>query len=498
MAGRDVFFLTGSDEHGQKIAKRAEDEGTTPIAICDRYSSAFKALNQRLLVSNDGYVRTTDEDHMAICRRLWQQCAATLGPDGSDIYLTQYEGWYNVREETFVSETDAQLTNYMDPTSGQPLTKTSEESYFFRMSRYQERLVAHIQANPDFIQPPEKRGDILKRLEEPLRDLCVSRTTFDWGITLPEGYETNHVMYVWFDALTNYLSGVEVEGAAIGDNKFWPADVHIIGKDIIWFHTVIWPCMLMSANIPLPGAVFAHGFISGSDGQKMSKSLGNVVDPHDLLDFVGVDTFRWYMATESMFGKDLSFSTGNLILKHNSDLAHTLGNLVHRATSFCVANCDGRVPEETYGAAMGVELPFGFEVTAKAEELMRLNDFTAVGELVMSSLRALNTFITVQEPWKKKDNPPLRNAIVRAVVEGVWYLAHLLEPFCPVGAKKIFGKIEHPPQPLLALGLSGPIENVVPSGTAVTAGEILYAEINNCVENPEGSAKGACNTTANP
>jgi len=287
-----VYFVTGADEHGQKIANTAADAGKEPVDICNQYVTGFQVLNQRILITNDDYVRTTSERHKRTARELWKRCHAN-----GDIYLDTYSGWYNIREETFVTDSEAALSDYKDPTSGAPLKKVEEESYFFKMSAYKDKLIKHIEDNPKFIQPEHHRNLILSRLRsDELRDLSISRTTFSWGIRVPEGFNQSHVMYVWVDALSNYLTGVNGLGIPKdGDKltKFWPANVHIIGKDILWFHTVIWPCLLMSAKVPLPKAVFAHGFVNDKEGKKMSKSLGNVVDPHDMLDKFDVDTFRW-------------------------------------------------------------------------------------------------------------------------------------------------------------------------------------------------------------
>jgi methionyl-tRNA synthetase len=295
-----VYFVTGSDEHGQKIAGTAEKEGKTPMEICDKYVTGFQVLNQRIRISNDDYVRTTSARHKRTAQQLWKKCAAA-----GDIYLDTYVGWYNVREEAFVTETEAAANDYKDPDTGIPYKQVEEESYFFKMSKYNDRLIKYIEVdNPGFIQPEHHKSLILNRLKsEELRDLSISRTTFDWGIPVPEGFHDSHVMYVWMDALSNYLTGVNGlqvndDGSIPGKEKFWPANVHIIGKDILWFHTVIWPCLLMSAEIPLPKVVFAHGFVNDKEGKKMSKSLGNVVDPHDMLDQFHVDTFRWYVRWE--------------------------------------------------------------------------------------------------------------------------------------------------------------------------------------------------------
>lgn len=277
--GYDTYFLSGSDEHGQKVAASAAAAGRSPIEHCNIFVDAFKALKQRLAVSISSYVRTTSDSHKASAQRLWKMCAAS-----DDIYLGIYEGWYNEREELFVTDSEAEATQFMDPGSGLPLKRVKEESYFFRMSKYADWLINHIESNPDFIQPEQFRNNILARLrKDPLKDLSVSRTTFDWGIRVPEGFDQKHVMYVWFDALSNYISGLGYLAEPQGENaKYWPAQTHVIGKDIVWFHSVIWPIMLHSAGIPLPATVFCHGFVNAADGRKMSKSYNNTIDPLDV------------------------------------------------------------------------------------------------------------------------------------------------------------------------------------------------------------------------
>jgi methionyl-tRNA synthetase len=299
------YFVTGSDEHGQKIAAAAAAEHYHhPLTLCDKYVTGFQVLNQRALISADDYIRTTSDRHVRTAQELWRRCAA-------DIYLDTYSGWYNEREEMFVTDSEAALADYNDVVSGLPLKRVQEESYFFKMSAYRDRLLAHVEQNEHFIRPEQHRQLILQRLRtEELRDLSISRTTFSWGVPVPEGFDQRHVMYVWVDALSNYLTGVDALGvnqipsdssaaATAGLELFWPANVHIIGKDILWFHAVIWPCLLMSANIPLFHTVFAHGFVNDKEGKKMSKSMGNVVDPHDMLDKFEVDTFRWYVCVRA-------------------------------------------------------------------------------------------------------------------------------------------------------------------------------------------------------
>lgn len=293
---KPTYFVTGADEHGQKIANTAAELGKEPIDICNQYVTGFQVLKQRTLITYDDYVRTTSPRHKRTAQELWRRCDAA-----GDIYLDNYSGWYNIREETFVTENDAALSDYKDPTSGVPLKQVEEASYFFKMSKYNDLLIKHIEDNPEFILPERHRNQILQRLRsDGLRDLSISRTTFKWGIHVPEGFDPDHVMYVWMDALSNYLTGVNglganEDGSLPGLEKFWPADVHIIGKDILWFHTVIWPCLLMSAGVALPKTIFAHGFVNDKEGKKMSKTMGNVIDPHDMLDKFDVDTFRWWV-----------------------------------------------------------------------------------------------------------------------------------------------------------------------------------------------------------
>lgn len=280
--GKKTFFLTGTDEHGQKVAASAEKAGLQPIDHCTNYVVTFKELDRLLLVSYSDFIRTTDSYHELTSQRLWQLCANI----SNDIYLDSYEGWYNEREEVFITQAEAEASNFLDVGTGLPLKRVKEESYFFRMSSYCERLLSYIKdENPNFIQPDQYRNNIIARLEkEGLKDLSISRTSFTWGIPVPEGFDSKHVMYVWFDALTNYLSGVHALDSEHPLASYWPANHHIIGKDIVWFHCVIWPCMLMSANVPLPKSVYCHGFVNAADGRKMSKSYNNTIDPFEVSD----------------------------------------------------------------------------------------------------------------------------------------------------------------------------------------------------------------------
>lgn len=469
MLGQDVFFMTGADEHGQKIAQVAENEGLQPIQICDRYCLGFRALNQRLNVSNDFYVRTTEERHKVVARAMWDKCKKN-----GDIYLDRYEGWYMVREERFITEQEAQEWDYKDPSSGVPLKKMSEPSFFFSLSKYQQKVIQHIEAHPEFIQPAQYRGELLERLKSiELRDLSISRGTFDWGVSCPEELVDGkqHVMYVWFDALINYMSGVDGIDASKPLSRFWPANMHIVGKDIHWFHAVIWPAMLMSAGMALPKSVVVHGFIAGADGRKMSKSLGNVVDPHDMLDKFPCDTLRWYLCREATFGDDVRFSEDSLRLMHNAELCDNLGNLVNRAVSLC----GGSVPKS--GKKDLVSHPFNLKElktgVRDAFESYRLSD---AADLTVRAAGQTNKWIADLEPWKMKDaeKQELRAACLRKLLEAVYVLAHFFAPFIPTAAEAIFAKLGQAARPIP--DLSDDFENLT-EGKEVKATSLLFSQL---------------------
>ena len=477
--GRDVLYQTGSDEHGQKIAEAAETAGCEPIELCDKYVAAFQDLNAKTSVANDVYNRTTSPEHHEACGELFRRSR-----DNGDIYLDTYEGWYNVREEMFVTETDAAAADYKDPVSGKPLKKMSEESYFFRMSKYQSRLIEYIEENPEFIQPTRRRNEILARLrEDELRDLSVSRTTFDWGIPVPDA--PGHVLYVWFDALTNYLTGVGWPKKEVtdGGNPFWPPAVQIIGKDITWFHCVIWPCMLFSAKIPLPKTVFGHGFVTASDGQKMSKSIGNVVDPLEQLAKYPSDSFRYYLMRNGVYGSDIPFSEANLVYVHNADLADVLGNLVHRATNLCAKNCAGVVPDVAPERVFDVGA-----LRATSEHAMKNLETQKCCELAINAMKDTNKYLTDAAPWAVKgDGAAERKAvIIRSTLEAVYAAAHFLSPFIPAACDHIFEKLGAPAKPIWRLSRES---NLTP-GTTVSVGGILFAKFEVEGENAEGGASG--------
>ncbi|CAK0847013.1 unnamed protein product [Prorocentrum cordatum] len=470
--------MTGADEHGQKIAQKAEDEGVTPQQLVDRYADGFQALNQRLNTSEDFYVRTSQGRHKEVARKLWEKCKEV-----GDIYLDRYEGWYLVREERFITEQEAQEWDYKDPLSAVPLKKMSEPSFFFRLSKYQKRVVQHIEDNKDFIHPEQYRTEILERLRSiELRDLSISRGTFDWGIECPEPLVDGkqHVMYVWFDALINYVSGVDGHDKSKPLSRFWPADMHVIGKDICWFHCVIWPSMLMSVGLPIPKSVVVHGFIAGPDGRKMSKTFGNVVDPHDQLDRYPTDTLRWFLCREAEYGDDLKFSEDSLKLMHNADLCDKLGNLVHRAVTLC----GGSIPEADF--KLTPSLPFDLkEMKTSVRGAFERYRLAEAATLVASACGATNKWIADLEPWKMKadSQQALRAICLRLLLEAVYVLAHFFTPFIPTAGDAIFKKLGCPPRPIGSL--SDSFQNLS-AGGQVKSDSILFEQLE--VKAPEAKA----------
>jgi len=463
LRGKQVYFLTGTDEHGQKVAESAEKEGLQPIQLCDKYAALFQGLNEKLHISNDFFVRTTQEKHHATSQWLWKKSA-----DKGDIYLGAYEGWYNTREETFVTETEAKEADYKDPGSGKPLIKTKEPSYFFRMSKYQQPLVDHITNNPTFIQPAERRTEILARLKEPLLDLSVSRTTFSWGIPVPDSTtEEKHIMYVWFDALTNYLTGIDYPNGDLA--KFWPCNVHLIGKDISWFHTVIWPCMLLSCDIPLPQTVLCHGFINAVDGIKMSKSLGNVVDPFELLKQYPADAMRYFLIREGVFGSDLAYNQAAFIARHDHELQATLGNLAQRGLKLVEIHCEGKVPTQEPETLFDIA-----ELAVKIEDAYSKFQFQIGVELAFEQLRVVNNWLAVKAPWtmKEEDKKEEKLQIIRTLLESLYILAHFLLPVIPIAMEKLFSALNHTPRLITELKW-----NILTPGTDILLKEQLFPRL---------------------
>ena len=436
LCGYDCFFLTGTDEHGQKVEKAAQAAGQTPLALADRVVERYKALWETLRISADDFIRTTQERHYKAVAALYQRVWAK-----GDIYLGDYEDWYCTPCETFWTESQL-LDGNKCPECGRPVEKLKEKSYFFRMSKYQDALLRHLEANPGFIQPASRYNEIVSFVKGGLRDLSISRTTFQWGIPVPN--DPGHVIYVWFDALTNYITAVGFPGDEERFQRYWPADCHIIGKDILRFHTVYWPTFLMSAELPLPKKVFAHGWWT-VEGQKMSKSLGNVVDPAQLVKEYGVDPIRYFLLREVPFGADGDFSRAALVNRINSDLANDLGNLFSRALSMVVKYCDGVIPTPADLQAVDKGLQ---EVSAKVlPQLAKQMDdlaFNKALDSIWEIVNAGNKYIDETAPWAlakaEKDQPRLGTVLYQAL-EALRICALLIAAFMPATAERMWSQL---------------------------------------------------------
>jgi methionyl-tRNA synthetase len=434
--GRRVRFLTGTDEHGQKVEKAARDAGLDPQAFTDRVSERFRQLAVVMRISNDDFIRTTEPRHKRAVTELWRRLVAS-----GDIYLGKYAGWYSVRDEAFYAESE--LVDGRAPT-GAPVEWVEEPSYFFRLSAWQERLLALYEANPDCILPLSRRNEVVSFVRAGLQDLSVSRTSFRWGIPVPD--DPSHVMYVWLDALTNYLSAVgypDTDGAEF--RIFWPADLHVVGKDILRFHAVYWPAFLMSAGLAPPRRVFAHGWWT-NEGQKISKSLGNIIDPHELIARYGLDATRYFLLREVPFGADGDFSHAGIVRRTNADLANDYGNLAQRVLSMIARNCGGRVP------APGPLLETDEALLAATTALLpRLRAEMAIPaphralELIWEVVGEANRWVDAQAPWTLRKTDPGRMATVLWVLaETVRRLAILTQPFMPDGSAKLLDQLGVP------------------------------------------------------
>jgi len=431
--GRDVLFLTGTDEHGQKMQQTAHKEGIEPLELATRNSAVFRELWTALDISYDDYIRTTEPRHHRASEAIWQRMA-----EAGDIYLDKYSGWYSVRQEAFFDEKETTLgeDGVRREPLGSPVEWVEEESYFFRLSAFGDRLLAHYDANPDFIAPAERRNEVVSFVKSGLRDLSVSRATFDWGIKVPGN--DRHVMYVWVDALTNYITATGFPDESDARRRFWPADVHLIGKDIIRFHAVYWPAFLMSAGIELPKRVFAHGFLFNR-GEKMSKSVGNVVDPFGLAEKYGRDALRYYLLREVPFGQDGSYSHEAIVNRINADLANDLGNLAQRSLSMVNKHCDAAVPqpgpftaedEAILDAVDGL-----LEMTRQAVSVQALHAMLAA---VWQVVADTNRYFAGQEPWALRKSDPARMATVLYVtIEALRQVAILCQPVMPDAAARL-------------------------------------------------------------
>ncbi|GAC57427.1 methionine--tRNA ligase [Gordonia hirsuta DSM 44140 = NBRC 16056] len=441
--GYDVRFLTGTDEHGQKMQQTAEAEGIPTGELARRNSDRFQALQERLGSSFDRFIRTTDADHHRASEEIWSRMAAR-----GDIYLDSYSGWYDVRDETFVNTDDTTVDDEgrrVCTENGHVLTWTEEQTYFFRLSAYQDKLLELYREHPEFIGPDVRRNEVASFVAGGLKDLSVSRTTFDWGVPVPG--DDGHVMYVWVDALTNYLTGVGFPDDEETFARFWPADLHVIGKDIIRFHCVYWPAFLMSAGIELPKRVFAHGFLF-NDGQKMSKSIGNVIDPNVLIDEFGLDPVRFFFLREVSYGQDGSYSAEAIVARTNADLANEYGNLAQRTLSMVGKYFDSAVPEPgEFTAEDRALLDAADTLLATVRGHFDVQAIHLGLESLWSTLAATNRYISAQEPWKlAKTDLERTGTVLYVCAEVVRIVTLLVQPVMPESTGKILDLLAVGPQ----------------------------------------------------
>jgi methionyl-tRNA synthetase len=439
--GHDVKFLTGTDEHGQKVEKSAAAAGMAPQAFTDKVSGNFRELSKALNFSNDDFIRTTEARHLRSCQAIWNRLM-----EAGEIYLDAYKGWYAVRDEAFYGESELTVTSdgkRIAP-SGAEVDWVEEPSYFFRLSAWQDRLLAFYEANPDFIGPESRRNEVISFVKGGLKDLSVSRTTFKWGVPVPN--DPDHIMYVWLDALTNYITAVGYPDTECAQfTTFWPADVHMVGKDILRFHAVYWPAFLMGAGLAPPKRVFAHGWWT-NEGQKISKSLGNVIDPHTLVERYGLDQVRYFLLREVPFGNDGDFSHRAMVGRMNNDLANDFGNLAQRVLSMVAKNCGAAVPDPGMFAAGDRKLldTAGGLLAPMREDMAGQQFHTALGR-IWEVVGEANRYVDEQAPWALRKTDPARMATVLYVVaETVRRLALLAWPVMPDSMARLLDQLGVP------------------------------------------------------
>jgi methionyl-tRNA synthetase len=431
--GRRVFFLTGTDEHGQKVEQAAAARGLSPQAFTDTVAERFRTLAERMRFTHDDFIRTTEERHKRGVQALWRELVQR-----DQIYLGTYAGWYSVRDESFYAESE--LVDGLAPT-GAPVEWVEEPSYFFRLSAWQEPLLRFYDEHPDFVLPPARRNEVVSFVKGGLQDLSVSRTSFRWGIPVPD--DPDHVIYVWLDALTNYMTGLGFpDRDAQGYRTFWPADLHVVGKDILRFHAVFWPAFLLAAGLAPPRRIFAHGWWT-VEGQKISKSLGNVIDPAQLIETYGLDQTRYFLLREVPFGNDGDFSHDAMIKRMNRDLANDYGNLVQRVLSLIQRNCDGRMP------APGALADADRELLAASESLleqvraaMAVQALSRALEAIFEVVAAANRYVDAQAPWTLRRTDPARMAtVLHTLAETIRRLALLTQAFMPEASGRILDQL---------------------------------------------------------
>lgn len=485
LQGREVRFQTGTDEHGLKMARKAEEQGRTPRELADEMSGYFREMDEKLNISFDRFIRTVEPDHHRASQAMWERMEAA-----GDLYLDRYEGWYSVRDEAYYDESELKEGEGPNGESAKlspqdtPVEWTVEESWFFRLSKYQEPLLELLNT-PGFLEPASRRNEMIAFVEGGLRDLSVSRTSFDWGVKVPGS--DNHVMYVWVDALTNYLTGLGFPDDTAEMRDFWPASLHLIGKDIVRFHTVYWPAFLISADLPVPKAVFGHGFLLNR-GQKESKSVGNVTDPLALADQFGVDALRYFLMREVAFGQDGSYSPEAIVTRANAELANSFGNLAQRTLSMIVKNMDGvlepfELADDDTALVDIVHNACAEELPAQFEKL----SFSVGIEAWIKAVYACNQYVDDQAPWGlKKTDPERMKVVLQTLFMAIRDLGIAIQPIVPEKAAAVLNQLGIPSteRTYAALGDNGWYDRLVESGFILSKPTPIFPRLDLPAEEP--------------